>query len=74
MTATDIQDLAPEQARIFEDGELVAEIFRGDHAFEEQAPFYVVDLTDDPHGPRRIYARDHSIETARWTVDSPLHR
>lgn len=70
MTTTDIQRLAPEEARIFEDGELVAEIFRGDHAFEEQPPFYVVDLTDDPHGPRRIYARDHSIETARWTVDS----
>ncbi len=74
MTATDIQHMAREQARVFEDGELVGRVFCGDHAFEEQVPFNVVDLTDDPHGPRHIYARDHSIETARWTVDSPLVR
>ena len=69
MTTADIQHMAPEQARVFEDGELVAEIFRGDHAFEDRAPFHLVDLTDDPHGPRSIYAGDRSIETARWTID-----
>ena len=72
MATIDMCALAPDEARIFEDGELVGEIFRDEDAFEEDAPFYTVHLSEDPHGPRRVYAREQLLETARWTVDPLL--
>ena len=70
MPRIDIDRLAPEQTTVNEGGELVAELFRDETAFEEEPAFYLVDLTDDPHGPRRVYTRDRSLETACWTVDA----
>lgn len=69
MTTIDIRELAPEEARIHEDGELVAELFRDETAFDEDPPFYTVHLSDDPRGARRVYAREQLFESARWTVD-----
>ena len=70
MTSIDIAAIAPEQTRLSEDGELVAELFRDEAGFEEEPPFNVVDLTEDPRGPKRIYVRESLVETARWTVDA----
>ena len=70
MATIDISELAPKEARIFEDGELVGEMFRDESAFEEQPAFYTVQLSEDPRGPRRVYAREQLLETAQWTVDS----
>ena len=70
MTAIDILELAPKEERVYEDGDLVGEMFRDENACEEQAPFYIVRLTDDPNGPTRIYAREQLHETAQWTVDA----
>ena len=70
MTPIDIAAIAPEQTRLHEDGELVAELFRDEAGFEEEPPFNVVDLTEDPRGPKRICLRESLVETARWTVDA----
>ena len=70
MTPIDIAAIAPEQTRLSEDGELVAELFRDEAGFEEEPPFNVVDLTEDPRGPKRICLRESLVETARWTVDA----
>ena len=70
MTGIDIAAIAPEQTRLHEDGELVAELFRDEAGFEEEPPFNVVDLTEDPRGPKRICLRESLVETARWTVDA----
>ena len=70
MTSIDIAAIAPEQTRLHEDGELVAELFRDEAGFEEEPPFNVVDLTEDPRGPKRICLRESLIETARWTLDA----
>ena len=48
MSSIDIRQAVPEQARIHEDGELMGEIYRDESAFEEEAPFYVVHLSEDP--------------------------
>ena len=69
MSGIDIAAIAPEQTRLHEDGELVAELFRDEAGFEEEPPFNVVDLTEDPRGPKRIYVRESLVETARWTLD-----
>ena len=69
MTPIDIAAIAPEQTRLSEDGELVAELFRDEAGFEEEPPFNVVDLTEDPRGPKRICLRESLVETARWTLD-----
>ena len=70
MTGIDIAAIAPEQTRLSEDGELVAELFRDEAGFEEEPPFNVVDLTEDPRGPKRICLRENLVETARWTLDA----
>ena len=38
MTSIDIAAIAPEQTRLSEDGELVAELFRDEAGFEEEPP------------------------------------
>ena len=70
MASIDIRELAPDEARIYADGDLVGEIFRDESAFEDEPAFYTVHLSEDPRGPRRVYAREHLHETVRWMVDS----
>ena len=70
MSEIDIAAIAPEQTRLSEDGELVAELFRDEAGFEEEPPFNVVDLTEDPRGPKRVCLRESHVETARWTLDA----
>ena len=70
MTGIDIDRAAPAVARLSEDGEFVAELFRDEAGFEEEPPFNVVDLTEDPRGPKRICLRENLVETARWTLDA----
>ena len=70
MSEIDIAAIAPEQTRLSEDGELVAELFRDEAGFEEEPPFNVVDLTEDPRGPKRVCLRESLVETARWTLDA----
>ena len=74
MSCIDIAAIAPEQTRLHEDSELVAELFRDESAFEEEPSLYVVDLSDDPAGPKRIHLREHCLDTARWTLDARLVR
>ena len=70
MSGIDIAAIAPEQTRLSEDGELVAELFRDENIFDEEPAVHVVDLSDDPRGPKRICLRESLVETARWTVDA----
>ena len=74
MTSIDIAAIAPEQTRLHEDGELVAELFRGESAFDEEPAVYVVDLSDDPHGPKRVCLREQRLDAARWILDPYLVR
>ena len=69
MQSIDIDRIAPRQTRIHEDGELVGEVFRDEAGFEEEPPFHVVDLSEDPRGPKRVYLREDLVETVRWTLD-----
>ena len=70
MTGIDIDRAAPAVARLSEDGELVAELFRDENIFDEEPAVHVVDLSDDPRGPKRVCVRENLIETARWTLDA----
>ena len=70
MSEIDIAAIAPEQTRLHEDGELVAELFRDENAFDEEPAVHVVHLSDDPRGPKRVCVRESLIETARWTLDA----
>ena len=74
MTGIDIDRAAPTVARLSEDGELVAELFRDENAFDEEPAVHVVDLSDDPRGPKRVCVRESLIETAHWTLDPYLVR
>ena len=69
MTGIDINAIAPMVARLSEDGELVAELFRDENAFDEEPAVHVVNLTEDPHGPKRVYVCEQSLDAALWTLD-----
>ena len=70
MPAIDIREATPEHARIYEDGDLIGEIFRDESAIDDDPPFYVVHLTEDPRGPKRICVNENLFETVHWMVDS----
>ena len=70
MTGIDIAAIAPEQTRLHEDGELVAELFRDENAFDEEPAVHVADLSDDPRGPKRVCLRGQRLDAARWTLDA----
>ena len=70
MTRIDIAAIAPEQTRLHEDGELVAELFRDENAFDEEPAVHVVDLSDDPRGPKRVCLRGQRLDAAHWTLDA----
>ena len=74
MTSIDIAAIAPERTRLHEDSELVAELFRDENACDEEPAVYVVDLSDDPRGPKRICLRDQRLDAARWIVDPYIVR
>lgn len=74
MSAMDIAAIAPAQTRLQENSELVTELFRDESAFDEEPAVYVVDLSDDPHGPKRICLRGQRLDAACWTVDPYLVR
>ena len=69
MSEIDIDRAAPTVARLSEDGELVAELFRDENAFDEEPAVHVVDLSDDPRGPKRVCLRGQRLDAARWTLD-----
>ena len=74
MTFIDIAAMAPERTRLHEDSELVTELFRDENTCDEEPAVYVVDLSEDPNGPKRICLREQRIDAARWTVDPYIVR
>ena len=70
MSRIEFKRRTSEESAIYDNGDLVGEVYRMESALEDEQPFYVVHLSEDPRGPRRIYVRDEIRETAQWMVDS----
>ena len=70
MARIEFKRRTPEESAIYDDGDLVGEVYRQESAIEDEPHYYVVHLSEDPRGPKRIYARDMIRDTAQWMVDS----
>ena len=58
------------EARVYQDGDHVGDVFRQDDILNRGAVFYVVHLSEDPRGPVRVHERHRVREVARHLLDT----
>ncbi len=62
--------ITPEESRIYQDGEIVGEVYRQDDILNPGEHYYVIHLTEDYRGPVRVHERARIREVAQRLVDS----
>ena len=58
------------EARVYQDGDYVGDVYRQDDILISGAVFYVVHLSEDPRGPVRVHERHRVREVARHLLDT----
>ena len=58
------------EARVYQDGDYVGDVFRHDDILNRGEVFYVVHLSEDPRGPVRVHERHRVREVARRLLDT----
>ena len=58
------------EARIFQDGDYVGDVYRHDDILNPGEVFYVVHLSEDPRGPVRVHERHRVRKVARHLLDT----
>ena len=53
------------EARVYQAGDHVGDVYRHDDILNRGAVFYVVHLSEDPRGPVRVHERHRVREVAR---------
>ncbi len=73
MSAIVFRRIAPDESRIYQDGEHVGEVLALDDPLCQGARYYVVHLDEDPRGPCRVHDRNRIREvTERLVLSHPL--
>ena len=62
--------LTPNESRIYAGGEHVGDVYRHDDILVPGQAFYVVQLHEDPRGPRRVHERHRIREVAEDLLGS----
>ena len=62
--------VAPDEARVYQDGEHVGDLYRHADILAPGAVYYVVHLHEDPRGPVRIHERARIREITEQRVRS----
>ena len=62
--------IGADEARIYQDGDYVGDVFRHVDILDVGAEFYVVHLSEDPRGPVRVHERHRVREVARRLLDT----
>ena len=57
-------------ARIYQHGDHVGDLYRHDDILNRGEVFYVVHLSEDPRGPVRVHERHRVREVARHLLDT----
>ena len=70
MTEIDFKRIAPDESRVYFDGDLVGEVYGLDDPCRPGARYYVIHLIEDPRGPLRVHDRARIREVARARVAS----
>ena len=75
MSGVSFRRIAPDESRIYQDGDPVGDVFALDDPLRAGARYFVVHLDEDPRGPCRIDDRDRIREVTESRVRShPLWR
>ena len=73
MSALAFRRIAPDESRIYQDGDPVGDVYALDDPLHEGARYFVVHLDEDPRGPCRVHDRNRIREvTERLVLSHPL--
>ena len=64
------KQISADEARVYQHGDYVGDVFRHDDILNCGAVFYVVHLSEDPRGPVRVHERHRVREVARHLLDT----
>ena len=70
MGSISFKRITQHESRILDDGDHVGDVYRQDDVLCEGAHFYVVHLSEDLRGPRRVHERHRIREIAQHLVDT----
>ena len=70
MNRIDFRRVAPDEARIYQDGDHVGDLYRQDDILVPGSSYYVIHLNEDPRGPKRVHERHRVREVAQHLADS----
>ena len=73
MSAIAFRRIAPDESRVYRDGEHVGDVYALDDPLREGARYFVVHLDEDSRGPCRVHDRSRVREVAeRLVLSHPL--
>ncbi|MXW19741.1 MAG: hypothetical protein F4Z95_02950 [Gammaproteobacteria bacterium] len=60
----------PRESRIYQDGDCVGDVYRQDDILNPGSHYYVIHLTEDGRGPKRVHDRRRLREVAQRMLDT----
>ena len=73
MSAIAFWRIAPDESRVYFDGDHVGDVYALDDPLRKGARYFVVHLDEDPRGPCRVHDRSRIHEvTERLVLSHPL--
>ena len=70
MTGITFKRIAPDESRIYQDGDHVGDVYALDDPLHAGARYFVVHLDEDPRGPCRVHDRNRIRAVAESRVRS----
>ena len=70
MSGVTFRRVAPDESRIYRDGDHVGDVFALDDPLHADARYFVVHLDEDPRGPCRVHDRGRIREVTESRVRS----
>ena len=70
MTEIVFKRVSPHESRIYQDGDSIGDVYRQDDILNPGSHFYVIHLSEDWRGPKRVHDRDQIREVAQRMVDT----
>ena len=68
MSGLSFRRIAPDESRIYRDGDRVGDVHALDDPLRKGARYFVVHLDEDPRGPCRVHDRNRIREMAECLV------
>ena len=70
MSEITFKRVAPHEARIFQDGDHVGDLYRQTDILDPSSSYFVIHLDEDARGPVRVHERSRVRDIAQRLVDT----